>query len=163
MKAERKRLESETGQKRLESEAEKERLLRERETEEKRLEKEREIDEKRLERKIKEKRLEKEVEEKQLERKVKSKPEKLTARLELERLQLKRARVEGENIEARAEVQSTVNAATVIKLLGYLVLSIEKVLGKLAIYCGLRNTRPLRIGNEIRGLFGLAHCLLIKH
>ena len=34
---------------------------------------------------------------------------------------------------------------------------------RITIYYDLRDTLPLRVGNEIRGLFGLAHCLLVKH
>ena len=79
------------------------------------MQRKREAEEKRLEREIEEKRVEKELD-------AKLQSEKLTTQLYLERLQLKRAKVERENIEARAEVQSAAssqagrkNVAAVIK------------------------------------------------
>ena len=83
-KLEKERFEMEAEQKRLKSEAK-----------EKRLEREREMEEKRLERKMKQKRFKKET---------KSQSKNLAAQLVLERLQLEEARVERENVEARAEV-----------------------------------------------------------
>ena len=59
-----------------------------------------------------ERRLEKERRKKQFKRKLEAKlqPTTLAAQLELERLQLKRARVERENVEARAEVHSAASS-----------------------------------------------------
>ena len=96
------RFEMAAEQKRLELEATEKRLQRERKTEEKLL-LEREMGEKRLQREMEEKRLERELE-------AELQSEKLAARLELERLQLERAKMERENIEARAEVQSAASS-----------------------------------------------------
>ena len=57
-----------------------------------------------------ERRLDKEMEEKRSEREAKLHSEKLAAQLELERLQLKRAKVEHKNSEARAEFQSAASS-----------------------------------------------------
>ena len=59
---------------------------------------------------MEEKRIENEVKEKRLEKDVKSQAKKLAAQLELESLQLERAKVECENIEARTEVQSAASS-----------------------------------------------------
>ena len=91
---------------RFEREAEQKRS----EMEERRFEKEKEMEEKRFEKQIAEKRLKKEMEEKRLKRGTRLQCEKLAAQLELERIQLERAKMERENIDARAEVQSAASS-----------------------------------------------------
>ena len=89
-------LEKQAAQIRFEVEATEKRLQRE--VEEKRLEREKEMEERRLER-------ENEMEERRLEREAKLQSEKLAAQLQLERLQLEKAKMERKNIAARAKVQ----------------------------------------------------------
>ena len=81
-----------------------------REAEERRLQKE--AEKRRFQKEMEETQLEREMEEKRLEREQEAKlqSEKLAARLELERLQLKRARLERGSIEARAEIQSAASS-----------------------------------------------------
>ena len=98
--------------KRLESEAAEMRLQREHEVEEKRLKME--VEERRLEKEMEEKRLEREMKEKGFEKELEAKlqSEKLATQLEHEVLQLERAKVKRENMEARAEVQSADSSQT---------------------------------------------------
>ena len=111
--------------------------------------------EKRLEREVEEKRLEREMEEKHLDRKAKLQSEKLAAQLELKRLQFERARVERENIKARAEVQSTASSQAgqenVVALTNAPGLPgfVDEKDNWTTIYYGLKYML-LRIGNEIR-------------
>ena len=136
------------------------------------LEKERfDMKEKRLEREMEEKQLEseREMEEKCLESDALLQSEKLAAQLELERLQLETASLERENVEARTEVQLAAssqagreNITAVTKTLRLPGLWMKRITW-ITIYCDLRDKLPLRVGNEIRGLFGLTHCLLVKH
>ena len=163
-KLEKERFEKE--QKRLKSEAEKKRLEKEREMEEKRLE--REMEEKRLEREMEEKHLEREMEKKRFERELEAKlqSEKLVVQFELEKIQPKKTRVERKNIEALAEFQSAAlsqaglnNTAAVTKTPG---LS-DFIDGKDKLQNYLLRFERYAIIEEIRGLFGLAHWLLVKH
>ena len=73
--------------------------------------------------------------------------------------------MERKNIKAQAEVQSAAssqagqeNVAAVSQTPG-----LPGFVDGKDIYCCLRDTLLLRVGDEIRALFGLAHCLLVKH
>ena len=89
----------------------------------------------------------------------------MVAQLELERLQLERAKVEREKIKARVEVQSAASCQVGQEN----VTAVSETPGLPGFMDGKDNldnyqlrfekyVLPLRVGNEIRGLFGLAHC-----
>ena len=114
-----------------------------------------------MQREMEERQLVREMEEKRLEMKDKLQFDKLAAQLELMWLRFERARLKWKNIEARAEVQSAAFSSQASQENVSGIVDGKYILDN----ClrGLRDTLPLRVGNEIRGLFGLTHCLLVKH